>query len=341
MQRSSHDVVKRFGKIILKGIARRLYSPEPIGIGTPMVESLTSYIVRLASAHCVKTGTLIVSEIAPLIGKNYLTDMSSLCMSGPFMYTARSVNGVGVTAEDWLSALQVLNLRQELRFLTMLPWKELVNDIKLLRRTRAWCPNCYEEWHQEEKPIYDPLLWSLEAVIVCPNHKRFLREKCVQCKKQHPALPRFSLPGFCPYCNLWLGNSSSNVSDEDAILTDKQLDWQRYLVNQLGDVFTAIYQGTSLPRQLAADVISTCVQRTTRGDLKTFVSRFSSACYATIHNWLNKSKPPQIGSLIEICYRTGVPIKEVLCRERNADVIPPEFAPIRSKDAYYLTQVAS
>lgn len=35
-----------------------LYNLEPIGIGTPYVEGLTSYIVRLADAHCVTTGTL-------------------------------------------------------------------------------------------------------------------------------------------------------------------------------------------------------------------------------------------------------------------------------------------
>lgn len=31
----------------------RLYRLEPVGIGTPYVESLTSYIARLAAEHCV------------------------------------------------------------------------------------------------------------------------------------------------------------------------------------------------------------------------------------------------------------------------------------------------
>jgi len=31
----------------------RFYSQEPIGIGTPLVESLTSYLLRLAEAHGV------------------------------------------------------------------------------------------------------------------------------------------------------------------------------------------------------------------------------------------------------------------------------------------------
>ncbi len=36
-----------------------LYSITPIGLGTAKVESLTSFIARLAEAHSVFTGTLI------------------------------------------------------------------------------------------------------------------------------------------------------------------------------------------------------------------------------------------------------------------------------------------
>jgi len=36
----------------------RFYPLEPIGIGTPLVESLTSYLLRLAEAHGVPVGVL-------------------------------------------------------------------------------------------------------------------------------------------------------------------------------------------------------------------------------------------------------------------------------------------
>src|SRR5215472_11569950 len=49
--------------------ATRLYSLPPIGIGTPMVESLTGYLVRLAEAHCVSAGVLYRKEIQPVAGK--------------------------------------------------------------------------------------------------------------------------------------------------------------------------------------------------------------------------------------------------------------------------------
>src|SRR4051812_4136470 len=43
----------------------RLYSSPPIGLGTSEVESATSYLARLAIAHCVSPGSLLKSEIAP------------------------------------------------------------------------------------------------------------------------------------------------------------------------------------------------------------------------------------------------------------------------------------
>ncbi len=59
----------------------RLYHIEPIGVGSPMVESLTSYFTRLAEAHSVPLQKLFLQEILPhlYIGKggysalNYLT----------------------------------------------------------------------------------------------------------------------------------------------------------------------------------------------------------------------------------------------------------------------------
>ena len=47
----------------------RLYHLEPIGIGTPEVESLSSYLNRLAQAHCVTVNTLIAHELLPHVGQ--------------------------------------------------------------------------------------------------------------------------------------------------------------------------------------------------------------------------------------------------------------------------------
>lgn len=41
----------------------RLHSIEPIGVGTPFVESLTGYMIRLAASHAVRVSDLIEHEL--------------------------------------------------------------------------------------------------------------------------------------------------------------------------------------------------------------------------------------------------------------------------------------
>jgi len=48
----------------------QLYNLEAIGTGTGLVESLTSYITRLAAAHNLSPAVLLGRVLAPLMGKN-------------------------------------------------------------------------------------------------------------------------------------------------------------------------------------------------------------------------------------------------------------------------------
>ena len=117
----------------------RLYQLDPIGIGTPLVESLTGYIARLAEVHCIASGVLMEKELAPLINKEY----GGGNLHRIYNYTA-ALNGSGVMAMDLVQALQRLTLRDDLRFLTLLTWNELFPSRNLLHSIRAWCPDCYK-----------------------------------------------------------------------------------------------------------------------------------------------------------------------------------------------------
>src|SRR6266516_4530489 len=44
-----------------------LYAPAPIGVGTPLCESLTSYLARLAEPHSVYPGVLLQPMYVPLL----------------------------------------------------------------------------------------------------------------------------------------------------------------------------------------------------------------------------------------------------------------------------------
>ena len=161
----------------------RLHPLDPVGIGTPLVESLTGYISRLAEAHCVHPGILMEKELATLVNKKY----GSCNLHKIYKYTT-TLNGSGVMATDLVQALQQLTLRDDLCFLTLLAWYKLFPSRNLLRPVRAWCPICYQEWYEKKQLIYEPLLWSLDVVSICPYHKYQLIFECPHCHQKNPTL---------------------------------------------------------------------------------------------------------------------------------------------------------
>src|SRR5215813_5745077 len=90
-----------------------LYGLAPLGFNSLFVESLTSYICRLACEHHVEVGNLIKHIVAPVISKRYIADGQSRSVSS-FLRYATPINGNGVMASDWSRALASLTLRDDL-----------------------------------------------------------------------------------------------------------------------------------------------------------------------------------------------------------------------------------
>lgn len=186
----------------------RLFSLKPVALGTPYTESLSSYLHRLAQAHCLTSQKLVMGEIAPLILKD--EDKSELLSKNLSHLLGNSdakpaINGMREMTAKLVIVLEELTMRQDLRFLTLLSWKGMIYDQGLFRNYRAWCPCCWEEWRQENKTIYEPLLWSFKDVEFCLIHKQRLIEECPHCGSRLPVMARLSPAGFCSRCYGWLG----------------------------------------------------------------------------------------------------------------------------------------
>jgi hypothetical protein len=128
----------------------RLYALEPIGIGTPFVESLSGYIARLADAHAVSVGDLIGRELSPLASKPLMSFGPSMrrnrANSHRFHARAHAINGFGESSEMWIAALERATLQKRLRFLTLSLYHGVFSGQGATRHSRAWCPRCYDEW---------------------------------------------------------------------------------------------------------------------------------------------------------------------------------------------------
>ena len=177
----------------------RLYSLQPMGIGTSRVESLSSYVMRLAEAHTVSVRVLIHREIFPMLPTSPKdADFARL----------HSLNGMGACFERWVNVLGTLTGRGDLCALTLLPWQGLLKCGGILRRHRAWCPRCIQEWRHSAMPVYECLLWMLTPVTTCPIHEVLLEHRCPHCRRDMFLLSAHARPGYCAHCNRWLGDDA-------------------------------------------------------------------------------------------------------------------------------------
>jgi TniQ len=203
----------------------RLNNREPIGINTSQVESLTSYFTRLSWSHCLCPGSLFSGVIAPLLDKPYLEKERnrSTWLSRSFRARSAAVNGTGLIAAEWVTTLEQLTGRKELRSLTLLPWSGILSQRNLLRPHLAWCALCIQQWSDASQPIYEPLLWSIKLVTQCVIHNLPLITRCPSCRAVLHCLAHGGRPGYCQACGQWLGVTMNRCRSLERGSTDADI----------------------------------------------------------------------------------------------------------------------
>ncbi|HEX5415751.1 MAG TPA: helix-turn-helix domain-containing protein [Chloroflexota bacterium] len=314
----------------------RLYCLAPIRIGTPGVESLTSYIARLALAHGVTVRRLVVKEILPYLGRPYLLNPQNTGLSAFFRHHNRALNGTGRMARDMVQVLDMLTRRTDLRFLTMQTWAEVVPSQGLLRRPRAWCPACYEEWHEAGQVIYEPLLWTLAPITACVRHQRRLQHNCPNptCQRSLPVLGQRTRPGHCSACGGWLGSSAEPGPTSGDALTAEEVQAQNWVGEAIGELLAeALTLSDSPTRQRLPRVIVTYAGGTARGNLAR-LARDLDLSLQTVAQWRRGRMIPSLDMLLHTCHRLGTTplhfLTDDLLRIRHAwgERPPRELAPL-------------
>lgn len=212
----------------------RLFALEPIGIGTPAVESLVSYVIRLSAAHSVNPRRLIRTQFVRAI-----PEIAQLLSAAFFRQNARTVNAHGAYAGLFARATTALTGIGCLEQLTLLPVARLLppNGEGLIARTLRWCPECLAEAVCNLTPgIYRPLAWSFQHYRVCTTHRCLLSDRCSHCGSHQDVFPRYPSMAHCSQCGTWLGGKGEtpgtqlsdslwiSVAIEDVILHLQQLE---------------------------------------------------------------------------------------------------------------------
>jgi len=306
----------------------RFYHLEPIGLGTPEVESLTSYLTRLANAHCLLPRTLVRREILPRLAKPYLLRPHSNNITLFWSSRGRLLNGLESWAEEGVQALETLTARTGLRFLTMSTYANVLSAWGLLRSSRAWCAHCYEEWRQTGQCLYDPLLWAIGVVEICPRHGQPLTVECPHdgCQAE-PVLAPYAVPGYCSQCGGWLGHLNHGKPSAP-VRRQAALQWPLWVAQSVGAMLAAAPNLPHPPRRESiAEAVSACIHEFAVGQRGALARQLRLTPTPTLRSWHLGLQVPQLAALLELCSRFGLSPLRVLTEGAGA-VAAPRAAPV-------------
>jgi transcriptional regulator with XRE-family HTH domain len=285
-----------------------LFSLEPIGVGTPWVESLTSYIARLAAAHAVFPGVLMNKLLEPLVQGRHAGILH--ISEGK---KTNLLNATGLRATLAVQFLETLTMRQDLRHLTLLAWSEILCLRGLVCATRAWCQECYEHWREHGEIIFDPLLWAIQEVTTCALHQIPLCQQCPNpdCARPLPALCWRSRPGYCAYCQEWLGRPSGTTVMSDPA----QVARQRWIIMNMGALLALSPTVMVSPsRKRVQEALPTIIQQVTQGNISAF-ARTLNMPQGLVSHWVNGRKLPQLEMLLHICSVVDLSLEALLLHD--------------------------
>ncbi|SMQ80263.1 TniQ protein [Bacillus sp. OV166] len=285
----------------------KLFNLEPIGIGTPMVESLESYLARLALHHCITTGDLV----------KYIICNEMNIESNVLFENTSFIKKFGEKTDNLISALENLTSRKDLKLLTLSKWESaFVNHNGTFHEFSRWCPNCYEELKLNNNEIYEPLIWSLKCIKICPKHKMPLSSICPHCEKAPYSFSGKSIPGYCSRCNMWLGFESKSPQ-----LDSTELEWYLFIVDEIGDLLS---NKSLIEKSVSYEIISKSIAKiigiTTYGNAKDFGEMINRS-RRNVGHWRSGKAQPEMESLLAICRVAKIKLMDLLQNRLDFNLI--------------------
>jgi hypothetical protein len=183
------------------------FSLRAKSLGTAFVEGLTGYMRRLARAHRVTVADLVCHDHFDGL---FVNPADRRTRRRLFLASGYLLDGAGPNTQKWVEALEAATGQSGLRSLTLSQFAA-VSSFSWLRRTRAWCPRCLSvQADTDPDDMYEPLLWSIRLVSVCPKDMLPLVQLCPSCKASTRPFDGLAAPGYCGSCGspLWIAGSA-------------------------------------------------------------------------------------------------------------------------------------
>ena len=307
----------------------QLYSLQPIGVGTGMVESLTGYVARLADVHSVSVGDLVGRVLSDLANPNagIVTAAAKAVRIGGHGFRAcgYAINGVSDRAAKWVEALEAATTLRDLRNLTLLPFRHVLPD-HLFRRRRAWCAVCFEQWRTNGQMVYEPLLWAIEVSSCCSIHARPLDYTCHHCMRTLSPLGVFSRPGYCERCDGWLGMPDADSSRARFGSLSENEVWSCTQVEGLLAMLPMVDPAAA--RDSFRRSLIVYLQQVAGGNVLALAQHIRCP-HSILQNWLDGATVPRLENLLRTCRSLNIPTSTLLDPSGPTPVTsPPQRKPL-------------
>jgi hypothetical protein len=290
----------------------RLFPLAPQGSGTGLGESLTSYLTRLAAAHCLHVTVCYSLLLYPALQAAGAAPADTAARpvtrhgAHGITYSAHTWNSVSASAALHVKVTEQLTGARDLRLLTWLPYAALLTHH--LRHQRAWCPACFADWRAAGQPLYEPLLWTLKAARYCPQHHCPLVLHCPTCQQSSAVIGLWAQAGYCFRCRHWLGAAA-----EKAGVTAPAVTEAVQLAQSLATLIARAGTVTVAPtRALVTQNLRTLIELL--GGNCQAIARVFGFHHTVVGSWRDGHYLPRLETLARICLRLAWPLADFLTR---------------------------
>ena len=280
-----------------KYIPSKLYGIKPITKNN--MESLTSYINRIACEHNTSTRKLIKLEFIPYISSYYENNRApKYCTT-----SARLINGATEDAEIFIKLTEKFTQQSNLSQHTLSKWKYMIpkGPNKLLNIGLSWCPYCFQQMKNENKIIYEHLSWTLSSYYYCTEHKQSLSTMCPNCNRKQPMFSDSRI-GHCYKCYTWLGEEYTDSLTK----FDTRNNFKLGLSHAVNSLVNSTMELNHLPTQDEfVQILFSKVETLSHGNIPKFSRDILGLDSHNIYQWLKRINIPSFNLLLYTCMRLG------------------------------------
>lgn len=295
----------------------RLFSIPPYGLGTWQVESLPSFIKRLAEAHAVPMCRMKQLALGTHLRKPE-TPMSKPKLAQIWW---NGIGGIGHLTRAWVDGLNPLLHSSRISETTLLGLDGRVAMRGLLSRTSRYCPDC-DRIDRSNGRHYRYLIWEIDAVKLCPFHCCPLEEmtKLIQYRRARWRLVEPQEPAPNPV-----------IARGDSVFAgDQATEMKRAkLVMELLESPSFRAGLPSGPQSNVATFLNNAARRLMDG-VASHLAKHLHTGKGGLHGWMTGVHLPSFGQVIDISQALNCSIESVLTGDGSQlPMILPDYS--RSK----------